>query len=110
MSFDSRLVHEVAIERATPGTVDDYNQPSLTYATIATVPALVQPKSGRERAQLNEAGAVKAEYRIYLRPTDITEGDHLIKQDSGEVYEIGFVADAAGIGHHLEIDATRVWP
>lgn len=110
MSFDSRLVHTIAIERATPGTVDDYNQPSETWATIATVPALVQPKSGRELAQLNNAGPVRFEYRIFMRVTDVAEGDHLVRQDPGEVYQIGFVADAAGIGHHLEIEASRVWP
>lgn len=110
MSFDDRLIHTVDIERATPGVVDDYNQPSLVFASIATVAALVQPKSGLELAQANQAGPVKGDFRIYMRPTDVTEGDHLIRQDRGEVYEIGFVADAAGVGHHLELDCTRVWP
>jgi len=110
MGFDERLIHDVAIERSTAGPVDAWNMPSEVWATIATPAALIQPKSGRERAQQNEAGSVTAEFRIYMRPTDITEGDHLIRQDTGEVFEIGFIADAGGIGHHLEIDATRVWP
>lgn len=110
MSFDNRLLHTVAIERSTDGAVDDYNQPTQAFATIATVKALVQPKSARELAQVNEAGPVRGEYRVFMRPTDITEGDHLIKQDTAEIYEIGFVADAAGVGHHLELDCTRVWP
>ena len=110
MGFDERLIHTVAIERNTPGPVDEWNMPTEVWATIATPQALIQPKSGRERAQQNEAGAVTGQYRVYLRPIDVTEGDHLIHQDGGEVYEIGFVADAAGIGHHLELDATRVWP
>lgn len=109
MSFDSRLIHSLAIERATPGAVDEYNQPTSTYATVATVAALVQPKSGREVAQLNEAGPTKGLYRVFMRPTDVTEGDHLVTA-TGEVYEIGFVADAAGLGHHLELDCDRVWP
>ena len=110
MSFDRLLVHTLAIERATAGAVDDYNQPAQAWATIATVKALIQPKSGRELAQVNEAGPVSGEYRVFMLPTDVTEGDHLVRQTPAEVYEIGFVADAAGIGHHLELDATRVWP
>ena len=109
MSFDGRLIHEVAIERSTDGAVDEYNQPTQVFAALATVPALVQPKSGRELAQLNEAGPVKGTYRVFMRPTDVTEGDHLVTA-AGEVYEIGFVANAGGVSHHLELDATRVWP
>jgi head-tail adaptor len=110
MSFDSRLLHELAIERSTDGAVDDYNNPTQVFATLATVRALVQPKSGRELAQVNETGPVRGEYRVFMRPTDITEGDHLVRQDPDEVYQILFVADAGGIGHHLELDCTRVWP
>lgn len=110
MSFASRLIHTVAIERATDGAVDDYNNPSRTFAAIATVGALIQPKSGRELAQLNDAGRVRGEYRVFMPITDVTEGDHLVRQTPAEVYEITFVADAAGVGHHLELDANRVYP
>jgi head-tail adaptor len=103
-----KLRHTVVIERATAGTADDYNQPAQTFAPIATVQALIQPKSGTERAQLNEAGVVRGQYRVFMPITDVVEGDHLVHGD--EVYELTFVADAAGAGHHLEIDAERVWP
>lgn len=112
MSFDSRLRHQVAIMRGTPGAVDEYNQPTITYSAIATVPALIQPRTGREAIQDNEAGPMRGTYQVFMRPADVVEADHLICQDSGVdgIYEIIFVANAAGLGHHLELDATRVWP
>lgn len=108
MTMGVRLIHTVAIQRATAGAVDDYNQPSQTFATIATVKALIQPKSGLELAQANQAGAVRGEYRVFMYPTDVDEGDYLIRETPVEVYQILFVADAAGQGHHLQLDCTRV--
>lgn len=103
-----RLHHTVVIERATAGATDDYNQPAQTYATLATAQALIQPKSGDELALLSEGGPVRGQYRVFMYPADVTEGDHIIHGD--EVYELTFVADAGGASHHLEIDAERVWP
>jgi hypothetical protein len=103
-----KLHHTVQIQRGTPGAVDDYNHPSRTFATIGTVQALIQPKDGREVALLNEAGPGRGRYRVFMYPTDVLEGDHLVHGD--EVYELTFIADAGGAGHHLEIDAERVWP
>lgn len=110
MTFRARLIHTVEIQRATAGAADDYGQPARTFASIGTERCLIQPKSGRELAQVNEAGPVRGEYRVFMLPTDVTEADHLVRQDTAEVFEIGFVADAAGVGHHLELDASKVWP
>lgn len=110
MSFDSRLVHTLAIERPTPGAVDEYNQPTMTWATLATVPGLVQPKAAREIAQLNEAGAVMSTHTAFLRPTDITAADRITiaTGSMAGTYQIDGIRDAAGIGHHLEIDCRQV--
>jgi hypothetical protein len=110
VSFADRLLQEVAIMRSTPGAVDEYNMPALSWSTLASVRALIQPKRGLERAQLNEAGAVLGDYRVFMLPTDVTEGDNLVCQDPAGVWQIEFVADAGGVGHHLEIDATRLTP
>jgi head-tail adaptor len=112
MSYDSLLRHTVVIERATDGPVDEYNTPSQVWAQLAVVPALIQPRSARERIQLNEAGAVAADYRVFMRPTDILESDHLICQDPGAegIYEISFVADAGGQARSLELECSRVYP
>lgn len=110
MSFDSLLVHSLVIERATAGAVDEYNQPTLTWATLTTVPGLVQPKSVREVAQLNEAGAVVSTHTAFLRPTDITERDRIAiaAGSMAGTYQIDGIRDAAGLGHHLEIDCRKV--
>jgi head-tail adaptor len=106
MSFDDRLLHALVIERPMDGAVDDYNQPTQTWATLAAVAGLVQPKSAREAAQLNEAGAVLSTHTIYLRPTDLQASDRIVY--GGTYYEITGIRDAAGLGHHYEVDARVV--
>lgn len=106
MSFDSRLLHTLVIERATSGAEDDYGQPARTYATLATVAGLVQPKKYQEVALLSQAGAVVSTHTIYMRPTDLQEADRILY--GGARYEVTGVRDAAGIGHHLEIDCRLV--
>lgn len=109
MSFDDQLIHRLVIERATDGAVDEYNQPSRTWAALAAVPGLVQPKTVRELAQLNEAGAVVSTETIYLRPTDVLESDRIrFDPDDGRRYQIDGIRDAAGRGHHLELDCRMV--
>lgn len=115
MSFDDRLIHDLVVERATegpatPGTPEyDYNQTVQTWATLAEVRGLVQPKTAREVAQLNEAGAVVSTFTIYLRPTEIQPADRLrMEPDDGRRWEIDGIRDAAGLGHHLEVDARLV--
>lgn len=110
MSFDSRLIHSLVIERATAGAVDEYNQPTLTWGTLATVPGLVQPKSVREMVQLNESGAVLSTHTAYLRPTTITAADRLriAAGPMAGTYLVDGIRDAAGLGHHLEIDCHRL--
>ncbi len=110
MSFDSRLIHTLILERPTDGTVDDYNQPTTAYATLASVPGLVQPKTADEVAQLNQSGVVVSTYTIYLRPTEIQPSDRVLVASGGMAgtYEIDGVRDEAGLGHHLKLDCRQV--
>jgi head-tail adaptor len=110
VSFASRLIHNLVIERSTAGAEDlDTGHPTYSYATLSAVSGLVQPKSVREVAQLHQAGAVVSDHTIYLLPTAVSEGDRIrFDPDDGRRYEIRGVRDAAGIGHHLEIDARMV--
>ncbi len=109
-----RLIHSLAILRGTvtddPLTNDENNQPTRSPdAVLDTVRGLVQPKSVREVAQLNQAGAVVSDHTIYLYPTDLREADRIrFDPDDGRRYEVRGVRDAAGIGHHLEVDAEMV--
>jgi hypothetical protein len=109
MSFDDALIHSLVIERATNGALDEYNQPSQTWATLSEVRGLIQPKSVQEVAQLNQAGAVVSTHTIYMRPTAVQPADRIrFEPDDGRRYEIDGVRDAAGLGHHYEIDARVV--
>lgn len=112
MSFDSTLIHRVAIMRPIDGPgVDDYNQPDRSWEALAVVDARIVPKSGRQLEQVNEAGPVRGLFTTYMRPTDVAESDHLVLQSTGEVYEIMLVQPRSGAGlHHLELDTSRVWP
>jgi head-tail adaptor len=103
------LRHPLAIERATAGAVDDYNQPSVSWSVLASVRGLVQPKSAREIVQQNDAGAVASTHTIYLPRTDVTAADRIrFDPDDGRLFELDAVNDAAGQGHHLEVDARLV--
>lgn len=106
MSFDSRLLHSLVIERATAGAEDSYGQPARTYAALATVKGLVQPKSYREVALQSQAGAVVSTHTIFMRPTDVQEADRILFGSAR--YEIVGVRDAGGVGHHYELDAKLV--
>jgi len=109
MGFDDRLLHSLVIERATEGAADEYNQPARTYEAFAEVRGLVQPKTVREVALVSQAGAVVSTHTIYLRPTDLREADRIrFDPDDGRRYEVVGVRDAAGLGHHFEVDARMV--
>lgn len=108
MSFAGRLVHTLVIERATSGTVDADGQPTRTYAAIATVPGLIEPKSVLERAQANQAGVVIGDYTIHVYPTDVAEADYILDA-TGRVFQIRGIRNYDfGGSPHLELDALEV--
>ncbi|MFZ0324731.1 MAG: head-tail adaptor protein [Actinomycetes bacterium] len=101
--------HQLVIERATDGALDAYGQPARTYATLATVRGLVQPKTAQEVALTNQAGAVISTHTIYLLPTDVTAADRIrFEPDDGRLFQLDGVRDVAGLGIHLELDARLV--
>lgn len=102
------LVHSLTIERSTADALDDYGQPAMTFATLATVRGLVQPKSAREKAQANQAGAVLSEFSIYvLLTTDLRSADRIVYD--GATYQIdGIERRAYGGLAHQKADASRV--
>ena len=120
MSIASRLTHTVTIERpgtVDPDVVDDYGQPIAGSPTSRTVKAAIQPKRAEEIALTTQAGATAADFRIYLLPLDLTTADAILHdaQDCpmrpdlpDSRYEITQVPDAAGLGHHLEVEAKLI--
>lgn len=119
------LPHRVSIVRtvavlddADQPILDDYGQPTTATDTLATdVRAGIQPKNAREVAALSQAGAAVSSHTIYLLPIDVSTAD-VIVHDPGncpmrtdlpsQTYEVDTVPDAAGAGHHLEINATLI--
>lgn len=124
MSFGSRLTHTVTVVRSStsgdPDDDDDYGQPTETEGTHATIKAAIQPMSQREAAEAvltTQAGATVADHRIYIFPMDITTGDAIVHEAQScpmrpdlpdSRYEITGVPDAAGLGHHLELDVKLI--
>lgn len=126
MTIGSRfLPHRVSVLRQVPRLneldeqlLDDYGQPLSDTDTIAeSVPAGIQPKSAQEVAAQHQAGAVKSDTTIYLLPRDITTADAIHHDPTScpmavdlpeATYNLVAVPDAAGAGHHLEIDAKLV--
>jgi head-tail adaptor len=119
MSFHDRLFQTLVIERAGPvmapagllalltPVFDDYNQPEQTWATLATVPGLIQPKSVKEMALVSQEGAVIANHTIYLEVIDVTPADRVkLSPDDGRIFEVTGVRNL--MGHHLELDCLAV--
>jgi SPP1 family predicted phage head-tail adaptor len=102
--------HTITVQRATTAssiTYDDRGTPVTTWADHLEVQASNQPISVEELAQMSQAGPVSATHRIYVPGSpDITEDDRII--DGGRTFQIDGVADPAGFGHHLAIEAHVV--
>lgn len=97
-----RLDREITIERATDarGTSGAVTK---TWATLATVPAEVRPKRGREFFAAGQvAGEVDTVFRIYWR-SDITVKDRI--SYGGRTYDITSLGEI-GRKEVLEIMAT----
>lgn len=91
----------------------DLGIPSGTDRVSAPFLGLIQPKSARERAAPTGEGANVGQFRIYTPVLDIGPSDVLRKSgdpdsDLDGDYRILFIGNAAGMGHHLEIDADRM--
>lgn len=104
------LIHRLAVLRYAEGARDEYGNPAQTQSVLASgVRGLVQPKNVREMAQPSQGGPVTSDHTIFLWPIDVHESDVIrFDPDDGRRYQVDGVRDAAGIGHHLELDAHMV--
>lgn len=115
MTFSALLDHRVHIVRRVDGVDDSYGQPTQTDEIGETFAAAIQPKSVREVVAISQAGAAIGDYTIFLAPRLLTEADVIVhdtatcpKPDVADFadcrFEVTGVRNAAGIGHHLEVD------
>jgi head-tail adaptor len=116
VSLSRLFVHDLVVQRATEGAVDDYGHPTRTFKTIGTTKGLARQLSGREIARVAEAGPVVDQWRILLPPgTTIDEGDRVrfaseATDTTKPYFDVLSVRDPAGRAHHLEVEARKVWP
>lgn len=95
---------------------DDYGHPDQDRTPIATVAARIEPKAqpmGRigspQEPTSTWEGTIINDFYVYCRPTDVAATDSLTDA-AGNEYKIIQVRNAAGHGHHLEIDCRRIVP
>jgi len=108
VSIQSRYLHTLVIKRlAATGAVDGYLQPVMAEVTFATVKGLIQPRSAREVALASQAGAVIGQHVGYIDPLPGLSTHDWIERD-GVRFDIVSIADAGGVGHHLELGLQQV--
>lgn len=95
------------VDDAGTATLDDYGQPVTAEVTVATVAGLIQPRKGREATYTTQAGPVVADHYGYCDPLASLGTDCWLEVD-GDRYDVLHIADAGGLGHHLELDLRRV--
>lgn len=96
---------------------EDRGHLATTELVIGPFRGLVQPRSARERASVASADVSIGSHRVYLERAAIgaVDSDMRLRKvgdpdpDLNGTYRIeGEVANAAGMGHHLEVAAERV--
>jgi hypothetical protein len=117
VSYADRLIHTLSVVRQVDtGSKDDYGQP-ITTPTTRSVSGLPQPKRVREVAAIHESGASIGSWTIFLLMDDVIESDSIdhvaatcpVTDDLPDMHwNITGVRNAAGLGHHLEVDASVV--
>lgn len=120
MSFSDRLIHALVIERKlSSASEDEYGQPVAAGTAEVDIKGLPQPKSIREIAAISQAGPGIGDWTIFVSPTDLSSADAILhRKDECPVawprdlpdlrFEITGIRNAAGLGHHYEIDARAI--
>ena len=113
MSLAGLLVHPLAIVTpsiAAPATFDEYGHPVAGSPTTVTVMGMVQPKTAREIAQVNQAGAEYSDHTIYLLPRPLEATAYIRDEpDAGRRFDImGIRSFEFGANPHLEVDVKLV--
>lgn len=75
-----------------------------TWSAVSTFLARLRTISGSE-ARVADRITRTASHRLYCDPVSISEADRV--QVDGKTYEVVFVDDPHGLGHHLEIDLAE---
>lgn len=106
MSLPASLLNKTAaLHRFVQTGTDRRNQPSGSYEEQTTFLVALQPASGRE--VYDGQKVVVVQFRAYANAgVEVRSSDRLVID--GQTYKVIFAADAAGRGHHVEIDLELV--
>lgn len=112
MSYTTRLVHTLT-HVSTPldtdtADLDDRGYPTPLTPVQTEVRGLVQPRTARELADIQSAGAEIGDYVIFLPRMTVSPADYFVfdgdrYQVSGGIRDFNF-----GRSPHLEVDARKV--
>lgn len=95
---------------------EDRGHLATTVATFFAGAGWIQPRSARERASVLATGVSIGTHRIYLDASAVglVDADMTVVKagtpgaDLNGSYRIREVRNAAGVGHHMELDADRI--
>jgi len=102
MSISNFLDKDVNIYRRNLGAVNDYGESKETWVKVTTVKGTIQPSSGNVSREENGV-MITSTHRMYCLATVNIKADDKIELN-GTWYNVLFVGDASGKGHHYEID------
>ena len=110
MGIESRYRHSLVVKRmVATGALDGYGQPVMEEATVATVRGLIQPRSAREVALTNQAGAVIGQHVGYMAPLAGLGTDCWIelRHATGRKVRHPFGAGCRGVKPSSRVDASE---
>lgn len=112
MSLEALMRHSIQVWTPATGAEDAWGHVDpAPWVEGASVRGLVQERAGKEVAGPDLGGTVIVNAVVYLPiGTAVTPRDRLERTDTGAMYDVLYVRDAAGQGHHLEIDCRRIEP
>lgn len=101
------LYNKTAIRRRpviVVGSVDSHGKPLTTLDTSLSFACALQSRKGRE--MFDGKKVVVSSFVAYSAPVDVLASDEL--EIDGVRFNVVYVADDGGRGHHLRIDLLQV--
>ena len=86
MSIATLLTEDVTVSTATDGAVDDYGNPTETWATVATEKGRFEQRSGEERSTDRET--VISDWVLYLHPDTAVTASSRVSDAYGRTFEV----------------------
>lgn len=108
MPIERFYIHDLVLQRATLGAPDrsGHREPEFLAQNYVTFKGNVQDRRGREVNGPDLGGTVIVDTLIFAPIIVATEGDRIVY--GSRVYDVKWVKDPAGVGHHLEIGAQAI--